>query len=257
MSKLVQFKGTIYEKGYGLIAKTVVKDKNLSLGAKGVYSYLCAYAGSDGQTFPSANLIMHELGITKKTFYKYLNEVVTYGYINIEKIRDKKGKFDNNLYIIENVVPMGENLPHGKKSTVENLPCGKNVPTTNNNIYTNNNSSSSSSSKEQLSEVYKLYQELGFGLPNKIIAEMIEDDVKKYSKEWFMEALKIAVKENKLKLSYVEGILQNWKRNGGMNNGKAGDKNGSRSMSKSKHYNKQNKSTAGEERAEQYDLSDL
>lgn len=38
---------------------------------------------------------------------------------------------------------------------------------------------------------------------------------------------------------------------------KAGDKNGSRSMSKSKHNNKENKSTAGEERAEQYDLSDL
>lgn len=116
---------------------------------------------------------------------------------------------------------------------------------------------SSSSSKEQLSEIYKLYQELGFGLPNKVVAEMIEDDIKKYSKEWFMEALKIAVKENKLKLSYVEGILQNWKRNGGMNNGKAGDKDGGRSMSKSKYNNKQNKSTAGEDRAEQYDLSDL
>lgn len=114
---------------------------------------------------------------------------------------------------------------------------------------------SSSSSKEQLSKVYKLYQELGFGLPNKIVAEMIEDDIKKYSSKWFIEALKIAVKENKLKLSYVEGILQNWKRNGGIT--KAGDRNANGSMQKPKYNNKKTKSTAGEERAEQYDLSDL
>lgn len=205
------------------------------------------------------------LDISKDRIYRKLKHLCKVGVLK-HKTKRKGGVFSfyalGDKYYklitddsVKTTEPYGEN--NGTHTVKTTEPYGKNNGTKDSSIKDESIKEYICSSKEQLSEVYKLYQELGFGLPNKIIAEMIEDDVKKYSKEWFMKALKIAVKENKLKLSYVEGILQNWKRNGGMNNGKAGDKDGGRSMSKPKYNNKQNKSTAGEDRAEAYDLSDL
>jgi len=75
MDKVIQFKGTIYENGYGLIAKTIMTDLELSLGAKGLYSYICAYAGSDGGAFPASERITKELRISKDTFTKHKKEL--------------------------------------------------------------------------------------------------------------------------------------------------------------------------------------
>ena len=39
--------------GYGLVFKRVMKDRNISIEAKALYSYLSAYAGADESAFPS------------------------------------------------------------------------------------------------------------------------------------------------------------------------------------------------------------
>lgn len=86
--------------GYGIISKYVVAMKGLSLQAKGVYSYLIAYAGNDKQTYPSQSRMCDELGIKKvDTLRKYIKELQTYGLIKVYKT--KKGNIHyKNVYVI-------------------------------------------------------------------------------------------------------------------------------------------------------------
>ncbi|KRE45506.1 helix-turn-helix domain-containing protein [Paenibacillus sp. Soil522] len=105
---VIQFRGTIYEEGYGLLAQRVMRDKNINPTAKAIYAYLCSFAGSgkDGKrtAFPGVSLMREELAIkSEDTFYKYRKELVEAGYISIEKTRAEGNKFDNNIYYIEAV----------------------------------------------------------------------------------------------------------------------------------------------------------
>lgn len=84
--------------------------------------------------------------------------------------------------------------------------------------------SSSSSSTKKMREgnkkdialIAREFEQNGFGTISSIVRESIVNLVDNYSITWIQEAMKIAVKNNKRKLSYVEGILQNWKSDGGM-----------------------------------------
>ncbi len=95
---------------------------------------------------------------------------------------------------------------------------------TNNNDNNDNNDNKSSSTTEEIEKdnqndislIANEFEQNGFGTINFTVKEMIIDLLNEYSTEWIQEAIKIAVKNNKRKLSYVEGILQNWRRNGGM-----------------------------------------
>src|SRR4051794_40896002 len=102
MDTVIQFRGTIYEKGYGLIAQKVMRDRDLSPTAKSIYAYICSFAnvgeGGERSAFPGVELMMVELGIkTDDTYYKHRKQLLAKGYLTIEKNR-KVGKFDNNVY---------------------------------------------------------------------------------------------------------------------------------------------------------------
>ena len=46
--------GSLFKEGYGIVAKKVMKDKELSIQAKGIYSFLCTYASEkhDNKALP-------------------------------------------------------------------------------------------------------------------------------------------------------------------------------------------------------------
>lgn len=47
----------IFSMGYGHIAKLVMKDKDLTVEAKAIYSYIASYAGASDTAYPSVDLI--------------------------------------------------------------------------------------------------------------------------------------------------------------------------------------------------------
>nr|WP_312986122.1 helix-turn-helix domain-containing protein [Clostridioides sp.] len=128
---------SILSSGYGLIPQMVARDKTISIGAKGLYSYLSSIAGANGTCYPSRDIITHELNISKDTFTKYLNELKKRGYIKVTQRRAGKGKMYNNIYEIVFDKNYIENLwitePCTKNSdtdkTGENAPCPKNSDT--------------------------------------------------------------------------------------------------------------------------------
>ncbi len=84
--------------------------------------------------------------------------------------------------------------------------------------------------KKDIALIAREFEQNGFGTISSIVRESIVNLVDNYSTTWIQEAMKIAVKNNKRKLSYVEGILQNWNRDGGMKYKEDG-KDGQRSKS--------------------------
>lgn len=89
----------IDSRGYGKIYKAVMRNRQLPLLAKTIYSYLCTYAGSGCQAYPKRDKIVRDLRINKDTYTKHLNILVSGGYI--AKERTAAG----NIYTILQTVP--------------------------------------------------------------------------------------------------------------------------------------------------------
>lgn len=125
MDSVIQFRGTIYENGYGLLAQKVMRDKTLPKQSKLIYAYMCSFASINTENgertaFPSVSLQCDELGMNQDTYYKWRKPLVDRGLITIEK-RKTDGKFDRNVYYIE-AVPVPQDTssePYPKNSGTE------------------------------------------------------------------------------------------------------------------------------------------
>lgn len=84
---------------------------------------------------------------------------------------------------------------------------------------TSNSSSVSNSSEGGVvgeGEVFKAFQE-NIGVLTPFIADAIKQDIDDYTAEWVLTAIDRAAKNEKRSLSYVEGTLKGWKRDGLVN----------------------------------------
>jgi hypothetical protein len=91
--------GSIFENGYGTVAKKVMLDKNLSIEAKAIYAYLCTYMGAGDTAFPSVSKMCFDLNISRDRFYKHFNMLLDGGYLSKTQAKFKDdGKFANNIY---------------------------------------------------------------------------------------------------------------------------------------------------------------
>lgn len=97
----------IYKNGYGTIPRLVMLDRRLSMGAKGVYAYLCSYAGAGEIAFPYRAKLTQELNISVHTYCGYMEQLKESGYIQKEQVR-KGTKFSHNIYTINQFIPYTE-----------------------------------------------------------------------------------------------------------------------------------------------------
>lgn len=95
---LIQFKGTIYEAGFGQVSKLVMQDETLSKSAKLIYAYICTFGSG---AFPSRRRICSDLKVGKTTVTDSLKQLIQSGYITVEQKRDANGLFSHNVYIVE------------------------------------------------------------------------------------------------------------------------------------------------------------
>jgi len=61
---------------------------------------------------------------------------------------------------------------------------------------------------------FRVFEQEGFGTISPIIKDQIDDMVQTYGSRWVCEAMKRSVVAGKRKVSYVDGILKNWKAEG-------------------------------------------
>ena len=77
----------IFEKGYGLIAKSVMLDENLTIEAKAIYSFLASYTGAGLTCYPSVELQCAKLNVSENRYHKHRKLLVENGYMTITKDR--------------------------------------------------------------------------------------------------------------------------------------------------------------------------
>ncbi len=90
----------IMAQGDGLNPKIVMRDKRLTPEAKCIYSYLASFAGGGNQAFPSRNIMLEELQMSKDRYYKHLKYLTDADYIRVERTKNSTGTFDKNIYTI-------------------------------------------------------------------------------------------------------------------------------------------------------------
>ena len=89
-----------------------------------------------------------------------------------------------------------------------------------------------SKSSDKTIEACKYFESAGFGTINQIVMQKMEDLVTRFSFQWVKDAIDTSVIRGKRKLSYVEGILINWRTEGREEN-KIGNNGQNRNSSKS------------------------
>lgn len=90
----------ILAKGYGLLPKYAMLDRDLSLTGKTIYAFLCSLAGNGETAYPSVETIKSYLGIGESAYSARLKELLDAGYILREKRREANARFAHNLYTI-------------------------------------------------------------------------------------------------------------------------------------------------------------
>lgn len=182
--------------GYGLVFKRVMKDRNISIEAKALYSYLSAYAGADESSFPSVELIKHELNIGKQRYQRARRELEKVGYLQVDR-KQNGNIYGSNLYTLFHN-PRQVDIQPVDSQPVE-IQSVDNQPTTNNSITNNNitsnsktiNNSATDVTRERFEEWWKLYDKKR---DKKISFKKFEKCLKEHSFEEIMEGTRMYLK---------------------------------------------------------------
>lgn len=182
--------------GYGLVFKRVMKDRNISIEAKALYSYLSAYAGADESAFPSVDLIKHELGIGKHRFLRAKNELIDNGYLMVDR-KQTKNIYGSNLYTLFHSHRQVDDRPVDDRPAYDRPVDSQ--PTTNNSITNNNitsnsktiNNSATDVTRERFEEWWKLYDKKR---DKKISFKKFEKCLKQHSFEEIMQGTRMYLK---------------------------------------------------------------
>ncbi|MBC3067137.1 helix-turn-helix domain-containing protein [Staphylococcus hominis] len=174
--------------GYGLVFKRVMKDRNISIEAKALYSYLSAYAGADESAFPSVDLIKHELGIGKHRFLRAKNELIDNGYLMVDR-KQTKNIYGSNLYTLFHSPRQADGRPVDERPAYDRPVDSQ--PTTNNSITNNSitsnsktiNNSATDVTRERFEEWWKLYDKK---LDKKKAFSLFKSALKKHEFETIM-----------------------------------------------------------------------
>ena len=68
----------IYSKGYGVITQDVMFDKNLSVEAKAIYSYIASY---NNEELPTQKVMCEELNMSVNRYKRHMKDLVKFGYL--------------------------------------------------------------------------------------------------------------------------------------------------------------------------------
>ena len=110
----------INHKGFGVIPKAVMIDKDLTIEAKAIYAYFASYAGNGNTAFPTRNTILSHLKISKERYYKNLHLLDKLGFILINQNRDN-GIYARNIYTLVTNPKKFENLTDDVSIKVKNF----------------------------------------------------------------------------------------------------------------------------------------
>lgn len=219
MSDKLKLQG-VFSQGYGIIPKAIMKDKDLTIEAKAIYSYLASYAGAGNTAFPSISLMISDLCIGEERFYKHRKLLVEKGYLIIEEGKKEKGKFHKNVYVLNNSpYPQnkGTDSPCTDKPSTD-YPCTDEPTTDNkgtNNNSSNNNSINNNSNKKERRNSSKLkYDDTHMELATLLWGHVKENfpNAKDPNLESWANDIRLMMERDNRTIAEIKGVIE-WSQN--------------------------------------------
>lgn len=186
----IELKGVMSE-GYGIIPKKVMKDKDLSIEAKAIYSFIASYSGNGNSAYPTVEYITDFLGISRQRFNKHRRFLEEKGYITVSQERQQGSQFTHNVYTIEFIPTLRfatTEKPTTEKPTTENITTNNNT-SINNTINKNNHQEKDSALFEKW---WKLYPKKTGS--KKKVRTKFDKAIKEVGEEQFFKATEIYLK---------------------------------------------------------------
>lgn len=90
--------------GFTQVPNVILKDKDLSAGAKLTYAILLSYAWTNNLVFPGQESMATDFAIGKRSVVRFLAELERVGYLEIER----RGQGLTNRYILKHTVKKGK-----------------------------------------------------------------------------------------------------------------------------------------------------
>lgn len=172
---------------------------------------------------PRALNILEEKGIIEKRLYKFDGAPT----IHIRLIQDKFMELweelvhDLNGFEGKSKIQMSESLNSLTETTTEITY--KDIDDVVNDAEQKNSDTA---------EIFKAY-ESEIGMLTSFVRDDVMDAIELYPKDWIIEAIKVAAKNNARKWSYVEAVLKSWQVNGYKTDVRANKQNGKSKQPKS------------------------
>lgn len=217
-------------RGYGTVEKWVLINPDISIGAKGLYALICAYAGNKDNAYPSVGLMCSQLNISKNTLHKYLKELRDNNCIGLEQVREG-GKFSHNVYKLLPYSTEYQNLV--SHDLVSQKTVSHKLDTKNNSNKNNSNKNNSIISmcekvnKKDVDTVIEKYKSITGVEHHKVYEETrrkaIRDKIKKYGLDTVIEVLDKVEQstfliKNKNKKTNIDFIFKQKNKKSGVSN---------------------------------------
>ena len=119
-----------------MVFQDVTRLNTIPPAAKGLYAYLAALSGDKDECYPSVDLIRHEMGMSRDSFYKHMGILIAAGVVEKVQIKTDGCRFGRNVYKLTHEVYFSEK-PYTEKSDTES-PTTESKYTKNNSIKNNN-----------------------------------------------------------------------------------------------------------------------
>lgn len=175
----------IKKKGaFGVVFQDVTRLNTIPPAAKGLYAYLAALSGDKDECYPSVELIRHEMGMSKDSFYKHMGILIAAGVVEKVQIKTESCRFGKNVYKLTHEVYFSEK-PYTKKSDTESPTTEskytKNNSIKNNNLNNNNNNLCASDNAPKVSKaaINEFFESIWKLYPSKKGKGQISDSKKK------------------------------------------------------------------------------
>lgn len=192
-------------KNYTVMSNYHLRDKNLSLKAKGLLSYMLSLP--DDWDYSVRGLVAC-LKEGKDGIQAALHELEKYGYLQRGQGRTGSGKLDKAVYTITEL-PLTEN-PHTGKPLA-----GKPPQLNTNGLSTNKRSTNPIEEEEaEWQEVLKCYQNNIRPVCGSLDLEKLSSLHKDFGKEWVLAGIDECVSNNVRNFNYLTTILERWKAEG-------------------------------------------
>ena len=105
--------------GYGIVYKTVMQDNTLSIESKGIYAYLCTFANSERECWPSVDAIRRDLKLSKDRFYKHMGQLLESGYVHKFSQRNRNRNAPNRYRLNQSHFQDSQIYQHPEKQESE------------------------------------------------------------------------------------------------------------------------------------------